>query len=124
MFKNYFSKNYFSKNYLNIKRYKYLNFIDFYQKEYLPKMYLLRRSKIPFNEQYETKDMKVKNINYNTKNDNNTTNNIKIIKNNMNNRKIPYNEQYESKDFGKQKNFRKQKFIDNDKLIDIIKKHI
>ena len=118
-------KSNFSKNYLNIKRYKYLNFIDFYQKEYLPKMYLLRRSNIPFNEQYETKDMKLKNnIYYNKEKDENTTNNIKIIKNNMNNRKIPYYEQYESRDFGKQKDFVKQKFIDNDKLIDIIKKHI
>lgn len=93
-------KNYFPKNKLNIKRYKYLNFINFYQKEYLPEMYLLRKSKISFNEQYETKDMKLKNnIYYNIENNNNKMNNIKIIKNNMNNRKIPYNEQYESRDF-------------------------
>ena len=53
-------KNNFIKNYLNVGKYKYLNFIDFYQKEYLPKMYLLKkRGKIPFNEQYETKDMKL-----------------------------------------------------------------
>lgn len=98
-------KNNFIKNYLNVGKYKYLNFIDFYQKEYLPKMYLLKkRGKIPFNEQYETKDMKLKNnIYYNKEKDENTTNNIKMIKNDMNNRKIPYIEQHESRDFGKQK---------------------
>lgn len=109
-------KNNFLKNYLNVRRYKYLNFIDFYQKEYLPKMYLLKRSQIPFNEQYETKDMKLKNY---TKNDYNRNNNKKIINNNdINKKKIPYKEQHESRDFGK------QEFIDNDKLIDIVKKHI
>ena len=104
-------KNNFIKNYLNVGKYKYLNFIDFYQKEYLPKMYLLKkRGKIPFNEQYETKDMKLKNY---TKNDYNRNNNIKIINNNdMNKRKIPYIAQHESRDFGKQK------------FIDIVKKHI
>lgn len=111
-------KNYFSKNFSNVRRYRNLNFIDFYQKEYLPKMYLLKKNKIPFNEQYETKDMKIINKNIAMKNSINNIgknqNSIKI----WSNKKIPYKEQHELRDFGK------QRFIDNDKLIDIVKKHI